>query len=54
MIVVKNEYIGLVYVEKKMGTRLRNVKKEYKLGGKDKLTDILIKKSNNVLRSHDS
>jgi len=27
-----------------MGTRLRNVKKEHKLGGKGKLTDTLIKK----------
>jgi len=46
--VVKNECIG---VEKRMGTRLQNVKKEHKLRGKGKLTDTLIKKSNNVLRS---
>jgi len=40
--VVKNECIG--HVEKRMGTRLRNVKKEHKLGGKGILTDSLIKK----------
>jgi len=32
------------HVEKRMGTRLRNIKKEKKLGGKGKLTDTLIKK----------
>jgi len=38
----KNECIG--HVEKRMGSRLRNVKKSAKLGGKGKLTDVLIKK----------
>lgn len=40
--VIKSECVG--HVEKRMGTRLRNVKKTQKLGGKDKLTDALIKK----------
>lgn len=40
--VIKNECIS--HVAKRMGTRLRNVKKEHKLGGKGKLTDSLIKK----------
>lgn len=40
--VVKSECIS--HVAKRMGTRLRNVKKEHKLGGKGKLTDALIKK----------
>ncbi|XP_018338797.1 PREDICTED: uncharacterized protein LOC108746486 [Trachymyrmex septentrionalis] len=38
----KNECIG--HVEKRMGSRLRNIKKSAKLGGKGKLTDVLIKK----------
>lgn len=40
--VTKNECIG--HVEKRMGTQFRNVKKEKNLGGKGKLTDVLIKK----------
>lgn len=40
--VIKNECIG--HVEKRMGSRLRNIKKAYKLGGKGKLTDALIRK----------
>ncbi|XP_071582033.1 uncharacterized protein [Temnothorax nylanderi] len=40
--VIKSECIG--HVEKRMGSRLRNVKKKEKLGGKGKLTDVLIKK----------
>lgn len=40
--VVKSECID--HVEKKMGTRLRNLKKTEKIGGKGKLTDVLIKK----------
>lgn len=40
--IIKSECIG--HVEKRMGTRLRNVKKATKLGGKGKLTDALIKK----------
>lgn len=40
--VIKSECIG--HVEKRMGTRLRNIKKATKLGGKGKLTDVLIKK----------
>ncbi|EZA51573.1 hypothetical protein X777_09740 [Ooceraea biroi] len=40
--VVKSECIG--YIEKRMGTRLRNLKKTEKLGGKGKLTNVLIKK----------
>ncbi|XP_071579129.1 uncharacterized protein [Temnothorax nylanderi] len=40
--VSKNECIG--HVEKRIGSRLRNIKKEKKLGGKGKLTDVLIKK----------
>lgn len=39
--VMKYECVG--HVEKRMGTRLRKVKKEKKLGGKNKLTDKLIK-----------
>lgn len=41
-VVVKSECVN--HVEKRMGTRLRNIKKEKKLGGKGKLTDALIKK----------
>lgn len=40
--VIKNECIG--HVEKRMGTRLRNLKKNQKLGGKGKLTNTLIMK----------
>ncbi|XP_053995806.1 uncharacterized protein LOC128885665 [Hylaeus anthracinus] len=40
--VTKSECVG--HVEKRMSTRLRNLKKTEKLGGKGKLTDILIKK----------
>jgi len=40
--VVKSECVG--HVEKRMGSRLRNVKITAKLGGKGKLTDALIKK----------
>lgn len=41
--VVKSECVD--YVEKRMGTRLRNLKKKKeKLGGKGKFTDVLIKK----------
>ena len=40
--VTKSECVG--HVEKRMGTRFRNVKKTEKLGGKGKLTDVLIKK----------
>jgi len=40
--VVKSECVG--HVEKRMGSRLRNLKKTDKLGGKGKLTDVLIKK----------
>ncbi|KYN00045.1 hypothetical protein ALC62_09190 [Cyphomyrmex costatus] len=40
--VTKSECIG--HIEKRMGTRLRNVKKDKKLGGRGKLTDVLIKK----------
>lgn len=39
--VKKKECIG--HVEKRMGSRLRNIKKTKKLGGKNKLTDKLIK-----------
>lgn len=47
------------HVEKRMGTRLRNVKKEHKLGGKGKLTDSLIKKMTKyyglaIMRNSDS
>ncbi|EFN61450.1 hypothetical protein EAG_00479, partial [Camponotus floridanus] len=38
----KSECVG--HVEKRMGSRLRNIKKIAKLGGKGKLTDALIKK----------
>lgn len=40
--VVKSECIG--HVQKRMGTRLRNVRKTKKLGGKGKLTEALVKK----------
>lgn len=40
--IIKSECVG--HVEKRMGTRLRNVKKTEKLGGKGKLTDVLIQK----------
>lgn len=40
--VVKNECIG--HVQKRMGTRLRSIKKEKKLGGRGKLTEALVKK----------
>lgn len=40
--VVKSECVG--HVQKRMGTRLRNVRKAKKLGGKGKLTEALIKK----------
>ncbi|XP_071653066.1 uncharacterized protein [Temnothorax longispinosus] len=42
VILKKSECVG--HVEKRMGTRLRNIKKVAKLGGKGKLTDALIKK----------
>ena len=40
--VVKSECVG--HVQKRMGMRLRNVKKEAKIGGRGKLTEALIKK----------
>jgi len=40
--IIKNECVG--HVEKRMGTQLRNIKKKEKLGGKNRLTDVLIKK----------
>lgn len=40
--VIKSECVG--HVQKRMGTRLRNIKKKEKLGGKGRLTDPLIKK----------
>ncbi|XP_066584858.1 uncharacterized protein [Prorops nasuta] len=40
--VTKNVCVG--HVQKRMGTRLRNKKKEEKLGGKKRLTESLIKK----------
>ncbi|XP_076673163.1 uncharacterized protein LOC143371637 [Andrena cerasifolii] len=40
-ILKKKECVG--HVEKRMGSRLRNIKKTKKLGGKNKLTDKLIK-----------
>ncbi|XP_052758504.1 uncharacterized protein LOC128202373 [Galleria mellonella] len=40
--VVKSECIG--HVEKRMGSRLRNVRKEKKLSGRGKLTDKVVKK----------
>lgn len=40
--VKKSECVG--HVQKRMGTRLRNIKKKQKLGGKGKLTDLVIKK----------
>ncbi|XP_067208105.1 uncharacterized protein [Linepithema humile] len=40
--VVKSECVG--HVQKRMGSRLRNVRKAKKLGGKGKLTEVLIKK----------
>lgn len=36
-LVKKRECIG--HVQKRMGTRLRNLKKQHKLGGRGKLTD---------------
>lgn len=42
LIVTKSECIG--HVQKRMGSRLRNLKKTQKLSGKGKLTDALIKK----------
>ena len=50
--VIKNECVG--HVQKRMGTRLRNKRKQEKLGGKKRLTETLIKKINNLLRSGDS
>ncbi|KYN24381.1 hypothetical protein ALC57_04018 [Trachymyrmex cornetzi] len=40
--VTKNECVS--YVQKRMGTRLRNLRKKEKLGGKNRLTESLIKK----------
>lgn len=40
--IVKSECIG--HVEKRMGSRLRNVRKEKKLSGRGKLTDKVVKK----------
>lgn len=40
--VLKSECIG--HVQKRMGTRLRNIRKTKKLGGKGKLTESLVKK----------
>ena len=40
--VTKNECVG--HVQKRMGTRLRNKKKAEKLGGKNRLTEAIIKK----------
>lgn len=40
--VIKSECIG--HVEKRMGSRLRGIKKRERLGGKGKLTDVLINK----------
>ncbi|EFN76675.1 hypothetical protein EAI_06934, partial [Harpegnathos saltator] len=40
--VTKSECVG--HVEKRMGTRLRNIKQAKKLGGKGKLTEALIRK----------
>lgn len=40
--VKKSECVG--HIQKRMGTRLRNIKKKEKLGGKGKLTDLVIKK----------
>ncbi|KZC10036.1 hypothetical protein WN55_01787 [Dufourea novaeangliae] len=40
--IIKSECV--IHVEKRMGSRLRNIKKTAKLGGKGKLTDALIKK----------
>ncbi|XP_077264825.1 uncharacterized protein LOC143898902 [Temnothorax americanus] len=42
VILKKSECVG--HVEKRMGTRLRNIKNVAKLGGKEKLIDALIKK----------
>lgn len=44
-VVKKCECVG--HVQKRMGTRLRNVKKEQKIGGKGKLTDSVIKELTN-------
>lgn len=40
--VTKNECVG--HVQKRMGTRLRNKRKQEKLGGKNRLTESIIKK----------
>ncbi|XP_032676769.1 uncharacterized protein LOC116846694 [Odontomachus brunneus] len=40
--VTKNECVG--HVEKRMGSQLRNIKKKEKLSGKNRLTEVLIKK----------
>ena len=40
--VVKSECVG--HVQRRMGTRLRNIKKSAKLNGKGRLTEVLIKK----------
>lgn len=40
--VVKSECVG--HVEKRMWSRLQNVKKTHKLGGRGKLTDVVVKK----------
>ena len=50
--VTKNECVG--HVQKRMGTRLRNKRNQEKLGGKKRLTETLINKINNLLRSGDS
>lgn len=41
--VIQSECVG--HVEKRKGSRLRNIKKTAKLGGKGKLTDALIRKT---------
>ena len=41
-LVTKNESVG--HVQKRMGTRLRNKKKAEKLGGKNRLTEAIMKK----------
>ncbi|EFN88196.1 hypothetical protein EAI_13769, partial [Harpegnathos saltator] len=43
--VKKSECVG--HVQKRMGTRLCNIKKKEKLGGKERLTDVLIKRLTN-------
>lgn len=40
--VTKNECVG--HVQKRMGTRLRNIRKKEKLGGKNRLTEAIINK----------